>query len=418
MRLRHRLPPQSRLVQSIPSWVDPGALLAMQFGPDRYWRKRGGLLPATSVLTTTRSSSINLPNAAGVYQTLGNDTLPRTDRGLYANGQITALNANGNNPQSATGWGDNGSPIISNGPTVGGFFQSVYVASPDPVNMGTRRGTNAFAATAGTEIFVKVRFGAGQNDSGNCRVYVSGVGNSILEGPRGTLAPISTASGTFTILTQSENEISFGFTPANTENLTVRGGPGAAFPGEDIRLDGIDNTDQITDAWVSTSSPAPTLLASDIRAAQGVRPSNSQPEPFPGWEAAGLDDAMAGKAVVNIDRLNASAARFITGAGVDADNLTKLIFDTDNRFKLIVRKSGVDEVTLQTGAVAATGDKTIEWQAKPGDYAIAATGVAGDTDSDGATLPAGATTLRIGSNFGVLNPFNGWISEIQIARAA
>lgn len=423
MRLRHRLPPQSRLVQSIPSWVDPGALLAMQFGPDRYWRKRGGLLPATSVLTTTRSSGINLPNAAGVFQTHGNNVLPRTDRGLYANGQIAALNANGNNPQSATGW----RTIIANvtsGPLVNGFFNSAYVASTG--NSVGGRDAYSFPVQNGRPVAFKAYFREGVQDSGEVRILTQAVsGSPGVEGPRGPRGqlPISTtgASGTITIVDQSEHHVAGIWVPnADGPNGHIRVGMNVSSEGDDILLLGVDATDTpfVSDAWVSASSPAPTLFASDIRAVQGTRPSNSQPEPFPGWEAAGLDDAMAGKAVVNIDRLNASAARFIAGAGVDADNLWKLIFDTDNRFKMIVRKSGVDEVTLQTGAVVSTGDKTIEWQAKPGDYAIAATGVAGDTDSYSATLPAGATTLRVGSNFGVINPFNGWISEIQIARAA
>lgn len=414
MRLRHRLPPQSRLMQSIPSWVAPESVWASNFELGRYWRSGAGLRPATSVLATTRASGINLPNTAVEYQALGINTLPRTDRGLYANGQVAALNENGNNPQSGTGWATN-SALVTPAPAEN-IFLPAYVASAGGAN--DRHGTSANLSFNGsTTVAVKTRYDTGQDDSGLVNVISAAGGNSLVRGARGAATIDSISGGPVTIVSQSLKHLSLLWTPMATSAGNVRVGPYSAQSGKDIKLLGIDITDQITDAWVSNASPAPTLLASDIRAVQGIRPDTNS-EPFPGWEAAGLDSAFGGKAIVTIDRLNAATARFITGAGVDADNLTKLIFDTDNRFKLIVRKSGVDEVALQTGAVASTGDKTIEWQAKPGDYGIDATGVAGDTDSDAETLPAGSTTLRIGSDFGVLNPFNGWIKELQILKVA
>lgn len=403
----------------IPPWVNPDAVWASNFELGQYWRSGAGLLPATSVLTTTRASGINLPNTAGVYQTLGVNTLPRTDRGLYANGQVGALNENGNNPQSATGW-SNTTATATNGPTIGGFFQSSYVASNG--NAGGGRNAAGLSVESGKTYAIKAFFSAGLNDSGEISLLAQLAPGTIsrITGVRGAATVVVQSAGTIVIVSQSATHIFALWTPNSTlTTALVRVGPNSDTATKDILLWGIDVTETafVPTAWVSTSSPAPTLLASDIRAVQGIRP-DTNPEPFPGWEAAGLDDAFGGKTIVTIDRLNAAEPRFITGAGVDADNITKLIFDTDNRFKLIVRKSGVDEVALQTGAVASTGDKIIEWQAKPGDYGIDATGVAGDTDSDAETLPTGATTLRIGSDFGALNPFNGWIKELQILKVA
>lgn len=401
-------------------WMRPEAVMAARLTgatPQCWLDAAGGPIAAGSLFTTTRASGINLPDAAGVYQTLGINTLPRTDRGLYANGQVTALNQNGNNPQSSTGW-SNTSATSTNGPTIDGFFQSAYVTSTG--NAGGGRNAAGLSVESGKTYGIKAFFSAGQNDSGEISLIAQTTPGTIsrITGVRGAATVVVQSAGTLVIVSQSATHIFALWTPNSTlTTALVRVGPFTDQIGKDILLPGIDTTDQITDAWVSTSSPAPTLLASDIRGVQGIRP-DTNPEPFPGWEAAGLDSAFGGKNIVTIDRLNAAAARFIAGAGVDADNLTKLIFDTDNRFKLIVRKSGVDEVALQTGAVASTGDKTIEWQAKPGDYGINATGVAGDTDSDAETLPTGATTLRIGSDFGVLNPFNGWIKELQILRVA
>jgi hypothetical protein len=173
----------------------------------------------------------------------------------------------------------------------------------------------------------------------------------------------------------------------------------------------------IPDARMATPG-SPALLASDIPLVQGVRPSNGQQEPWSGWEAAGFDAAVRLLANVMIDRLSANSPRFIAGAGVDAGNLWRLIFDTDNRFKFIARKSGSDVLTLQTGVASSTGLYTVDARAKPGDYALTATGLSSATSASAETLPSGATTLRVGSNFALANLFNGWIEDLQILRAA
>jgi hypothetical protein len=59
----------------------------------------------------------------------------------------------------------------------------------------------------------------------------------------------------------------------------------------------------------------------------------------------------------------------------------------------------------------------VDTRAKPGDYALSATGLPGATSSSSETLPSGVTTLRVGSNFALANPFNGWIEDLQILRA-
>lgn len=395
-------------------WMQHDAVFAAHFAQGQYWVDDAkGPIAASSLLTTTRSSGIVLPDSAGVFQALGNNVLPRTDRGLYVNKQFTNLVSRKN-------------PTVAQLVSASGPVTNADGFAGQSNSLRFEGGSTARWAYLTPTISNGVPFAASfliQMEDGNAPAFGNATGNHA-----DNSFAIVVNSGTISPLTYVTEELSAGIykvsvtgtTPASGANFGV-----VYFAANQDRSFRVCGYQLFAGTFVpetlvpgSSDTGGPTLMASDIRAAQGTRPSNAQPEPFPGWEAAGLDDAVAGKAVVNIDRLNASAARFIAGSGVDADNLWRLIFDTDNRFKLIVRKSGVDEVALQTGAVASTGDKTVEWQAKPGDYAIAATGVAGDTDSDGATLPAGATTLRVGSDFGVLDPFNGWVSEIQIARAA
>jgi hypothetical protein len=79
----------------------------------------------------------------------------------------------------------------------------------------------------------------------------------------------------------------------------------------------------------------------------------------------------------------------------------------------------VKTLTLESGIIGSTGLYDISSRFKPGDYALTVSGgVSGDTDASAETLPSGMATLRIGSNFGVTQPLNSWLEDLQIARAA
>lgn len=355
-----------------PSWVHPDAVFALDGKNSRYWRRQGGILPDTSLLSVTRASGINLPDAAGIYQALGNNSLPRTDRGVYPHQQLPALNANGNNPQSATGWTVVGGASVSSGPVIDGFFQSAYVASGGGRNDSRR--TAAISISSGVPVAIRARFGPGTNDSGRVRVHMqNGSVLSVVAGVRGAMTSDTTAGGTFTIVAQTTTEALIIWTPnATSASAYVGCGPDTTTSGQNIRVDGLDvvQANFVPAAWISTSSPAPTLLASDISAITGIRPSNGQPDPFPGWEAFGLDSAFRPLANVRIDRLSGANPRTIAVAGADANNNVRLNFDTDNRFKLIVRKSGSDVLTLQSGVASSTGLYALDARAKPGDYAL------------------------------------------------
>lgn len=94
-------------------WMEPETVMGGEFAEGQYWLDEAkGPIAASSLLTTTRSSDIVLPDSAGVFQTFGNDTLPRTDRGLYANGQLPILNRSSGDfrvsPPANTGWNRSG----------------------------------------------------------------------------------------------------------------------------------------------------------------------------------------------------------------------------------------------------------------------------------------------------------------------
>lgn len=523
---------RKRLRRHRPEWLHKSALWGFQAERNEFWG--AGKKGPAELLSVTRSSGIILPNAAGVFQTLGNNTLPRTDRGLYANGQVAALNENGNNPQSGPGWANGVSASITNG-TPDGFFSPVIVSG---VNVNSNRRTIGLSISS--PVGIKVFF-----DTNECatpatspRVVVARFdvsAASIMTGSPGSLAPIQTDAGTFTIVSQTATSIFYIFTPAASGSYGFGFGPGST--SQQVRLRGIDVTSApfVPDAWVSISSPAPTLLASDIRVVQGVRPSNAQPEPFPGWEDVGLDSGFVMDARVVLDRLNAAAQRTIAVVGLDGNQKGRLYFDTDDRMKfqlvklgaelrgsgevvtigspsplatydtatgagtfnrvvgstnnsgvripaaagaaktyllditgasgLGVRSGGligsllfsapagrstyiatlasgdgfylagnsdgaqgsftvhsvrevVTHFTLQSDVIGSTGTYDVSLTAKPGAYALAVVGAGGSTNASSEALPSGMATLRIGSDFSNVNPFNGWIEELQILRAA
>jgi hypothetical protein len=520
-----------------PSWALPDAALALDFKNNRYWRRQGGLLPEASIFSVTRASGINLPDSAGVYQTLGNNTLPRTDRGLYVNGQFTNIVARLNptvaqcpvrgNVTDAAGFGGFGNsirfpggvdafayqqPTIANGVAFACTFL-VFMEDGNPPAFASATATNS------NNTFAIVVNGSTTGVS-PLNYVVRGIGGgAYIVSATGT----TPASGTTFGIVQYGTNQNRAFRVCSYVLVTGSVVP-PPIPG-------------------SSDTGGATLLASDIRAVQGVRPSNSQPEPFPGWEAAGLDNAFGILASVNIDRLSAANNRTIFQAG-SANEFARLDFTTGNRvrmtlqtlgpelvsnpgnpfvnttgwtqqqgimsvvggklratrdaggngrattpitcvigstyrvvltgisatatgsvvianstgstagaplsmtsdgaytfvatqtthFVMVLASSGADgtyveiggistkevkTLTLESGIIGSTGLYDISSRFKPGDYALTVSGgVSGDTDASAETLPSGMATLRIGSNFGVTQPLNSWLEDLQIARAA
>lgn len=407
-------------------WWHRDARFAADFKAGRYML---GQKVATQpvMFETGRASPIILPNLAGTYSDLGSNTLPRTDRGLYTNGAVSAPSGNNHNILLSpwSNFDQGGAPVLTDLGT-DGILRKVRFQS-SAINSRRRL---AFNATAGQVFQRRVRMSFGTPSdvayiflrttspvAGNSAINVTSSGvATIVE----TFAGITASNVAVAYLGGGVYELTYSFVSHNT--ATVLRDLGGVIPGSgtcDITFHGDDIvvSSAPVPVWVSNSEPVVPLLASDIRAVQGARPSNGEPEPFPGYEARGMDLALRGMTKVQVDRLSASTVRFIAGAGSDANNLWKVIFDTDNRFKLIVRKAGADVVALQTGAVGTIGTKDVTWKAYPGSYEITATAVASGTNPGAETLPLGATTLRVGSDFSANNPFRGWIETLQILKA-
>ena len=402
-------------VPSSHHWWHPDAVFALAF-EDSCFMHGAAEWPAATLLATTRASGILLPDAVGHFQPLGANVLPHTDRGLYVNGPFSNLAPRRDPALAQLSFSSN----VTDAAGFAGLPGSLRFPGSYPSGSGIVYQQPSL--TAGQPYFVSVLvqmeggeppvFGSATPANGANSFYlVLNGGTSFMPPPSYSVTPV--AEGIWRVS-------AFGTAPATNSNCGVIQTP--TNQARAFRICGyqIFAGSAGTDALVpgSADTGGGTLNASDVRAVQGVRPSDSAPEPFPGFEAAGLDAGFVVSARVVIGRLGAAAARAIAVAGADADNAVKLIFDTDNRFRLIVRKAGVNEVVLETSAAGAAGTYDLTFAAMPGAYALDATGLTGDTEATVEALPSGMTTLRIGSDFSNATPFNGWIEELQITEAA
>lgn len=316
-------------------WWHEDALLACDFESDRHMRG-GQTLAATALLTTTRSSGIALPGAAGVIQSLGNNILPRTDRGLYANGQFT---------QSAVNWSAPANESLSLG--TGTYRLAVW-------------GEGSVAVAAGTAT------GSGFGEAG--------------EG----------------------NAVTFVVSGAGTISLTVSGAP-----------------DYVSVTNSSFALPAPQatgpVFASDIRAVPGIRPSTSQPEPFPGWEAAGLDEGFTVLLDLNCASIVFGTLRVPFSLNPAGNSpVVRLEVTTGGTWRA---RSTTDDGTTNVNLPGSAPLGRARVGLRLADGVLGATQAgAGTIATSAAHAPLPMTRLIVGNNATLMAPWNDWIYSLQICR--
>lgn len=403
----------------VPPWVDPEALLAMQFGPDRYWRKGGGLLPATSVLATTRASGINLPDTAGVIQSLGNNTLPRTDRGLYANGQVT--NDVLQSANFGTKWGlDNstasGQRVTANAGTHAAYVEQAVTARP----VGVYTIYYDFLAAPGRHRYVWI------GDRGIVPYLgatfdldaVAVIGASAIATPRiinlggGNIRCAITYSRASTGTSSPQFCFAGAAYTADRPVVTLNG---------DEFLDARCQFSQSDFAapYIPTTTAPATLLASDIRAVQGVRPSNSQPEPIPGWEAAGLDDGLTVLLDLENKFVNAAQRRPMQIAQSNGAHIFAFETATDGTFFRLNSQGSTTKAFPGGSNGQMTGRSRVAARILPnGDFALAQQG-SGSVNSgtqEAMIALTDAGQMIVGNRHQLDHPWNDWIYGLQICK--
>ncbi|MDZ4382806.1 MAG: Ig-like domain-containing protein [Parvibaculum sp.] len=166
-----------------------------------------------------------------------------------------------------------------------------------------------------------------------------------------------------------------------------------------------------------------TTLFPPIETAGSVATREASAETIPDFGALaaahGWASGFEAQIEANVSRLSSSAARVLASFGADAANSCRVEIGTDNKVYAIVRKSGIDEVTLVTADAwgAAPGEVLITARFKPGDYALTVTGLTGDADADAETLPA-LTAARLGARLAGTDYLNGPLALMALKAAA
>lgn len=407
---------------SRPSWAHPLAVYADDYERGEYWRSQGGLVSPAGQLSTTRSFGINLPDAAGVYQALGVNTLPRTDRGLYANGQFTnKITANNLTP---------------------GLVTPVGVSAFNALGLtGVSAGHGGGASTGlfGIVDDAAALTAAGLANISNGRAYSISLGGAVgsafmIFGPAvgntnphswGMWARCTGANATLRMVgggsygtVSLEPSANYQFVKFEdfTPDATAQFRPQIPFGGT-LLIAGVQLLESrfIPDARMATPGASATLLASDIRAVQGVRPSNGQPEPFPGWEAAGLDDGVT----ILLDfenRMRQSSSRTAVSL-TDASNATVAILNTSSAgtsFRLTAGGGSDTFPGSQTGGRSRAACRVMP----DGAFALAQEGQGSVTTGTKASPVnlASAARLTIGNGPALSQPWNDWIYELQVCE--
>ena len=387
-------------------WWHTDAVFALAF-PDLRFMRGGAELSADTLLSVTRSSPIILPDAAGIYQSLANDTLPGTDRGLYANGQSSRLNTGPNfNPSTASDFTSRNSAaldIVARG-SWPAPVEAAFTASP-LCNLAV---TSALRVTCpGAAVNEGVTF-PGQlpgNTNGIASAFVfveSGAkpliglsataqvlsGAEVLDNFERTVNPVASSSNRVMAIATNHNVAA----AASIFWVIL----------QDLKAG--------TFATPPVAHPDTTLLASDIRAVQGSRPSNDQPEPFPGWEAAGLD---AGFAILadfeNRVRGVNSRRLFQLSGGTDV-----IVGTVPDGTSLRLEVGGVSSGTTAPGGQTGGRSRMCARIFPDGNVAIGQKGSGDLVTALRDPLTMTHSAFHIGNVSTLTAPWRDWIYELQI----
>lgn len=352
-------------------WMPKKSIYSGDIKREGYWTPSGFTEP--DALVTDRNSKIFLPDVDGVYQEVDQDKLSRTNRGLYVNGQATNLLRWSQEFDRST-WlkSSNGSgvtPVVTPGAAIApdGSISAALIE----LDIGSGEGSNDWSwlyqnhlaiagTTYNTSFFVRA---ASPSEIGK----VLRVSN-ILSGGASNI----TLTAEWQRVSIQETELA---SQTRSFGLRLRGGEATAKSARFFLWQGQVTITDFTAPPILTTSAAETLFASDIRAVQGVRPSNSEPEPFPDWEVAGLDDGFGIIDRVNVDHLNSTSVRAITSIGIGKNNHWVLYLDTDNKVKFKLVDFPLSFFSGSQQGIWLDGeDNSVMWQDAAGTVPVTALG--------------------------------------------
>jgi hypothetical protein len=394
--------------------VNPLAVYADDYTRGLHWRRQGGNTTPAGQLAVTRASGIFLPDSAGAVRTLGNNALPRTDRGLYANGQVASKTTARNNnlpalvtPTDSASFvaATSGIGVLSASTVAGALYGIVDLTAEveaaglaEPVGNGRVFCIDNTAGASNAQVLFS---GAVGNTNGHTvQVFVKGTGN-MAYGLSSGFGPTFSVPADWTRLSKQQTPV------AGTNVFGLYAAPGAVVY---FILFAMAETSFLPDPVLL--SPSYTLFASDIRAVQGIRPSNGQPEPFPGWEAAGLDDGFT-FLLRHEGRFRAASNRRLAGIN-GSSGFTRIETSSNGLQFRVAGSDGTNNSIRANGDIAGGPMLSAFTMLSDGSVSLARSGV-GIVSSGTIPYPVSPETLSVGATISI-NPWNDWIYELQVCK--
>ncbi|HUD52149.1 hypothetical protein [Parvibaculum sp.] len=394
-------------------WWHPKAILAADFLGARYAVTGVGTsLDAT--FSTARSSPHFLADAAGVFQGFGPNALATLSGvGAFIGGQATSLLANGNDLSLASWSNSTSATATSLGTTALGIFKPTAISTAAASAQSRRTQSAVGGAVNGRPIAVQIYYRAGTSGRihiRNCPVNSGPFSN--ITGPAAN--PFETVTETAGTITQRSMALlpdgvtclaRYVFTPNYTGNYAFQIGASTAVNGETLIVLGVDAVAGVFwPPFHATSSPAPTRLASDVRAASL------------GWfDAVGLAAGATELLVPNWSQTGLGVERplFEFSDGT-ANNLIGGYVDAADKPTLRIVAGGVTQVATALPVAISSGRKPLAfgWSEAGGYVADRAGNVA---SFGAAVLPAGLNIKRVGG--GLAGTYlNATLEQLQTCR--
>lgn len=376
------------------SWMEGGEVYGAEFSAGQYWRGDESALLA-AVLATARASGASGINGSGVAKLFGNNApvlLSGKGLDIWGASRLNKCQNFNANPTDLTNIALSGAATL----TVVSDVAALAAAGLSEICSGGKvyRLDNSASGSASTATFAGT---PGNLNQHVLSVWWRGSGNADLRFNNGGLInhPLGAAYARVSAV-QAPNSAAF--------PLYINARPGAIVY---FVLNQLEEGSIVFPPIVTTGAAA-TREASV--------------ETIPDFAAlAASEDLGSGFSVrikTQVSRLSDPAARVLAAFGADASNCCRIEIGTDNKVYAIVRKAGVNEVTLATANAWGTvpGEVEIVARFKPGDFSLAATGLIGDADADAETLPA-LTNGRLGSALDGTSYLRGPIELVTLKAA-
>lgn len=387
-------------------WWQPGDVLALDFANGRYMRE-GEAVSLAAVLSASRTSPATWFTQAGVLQSFGANVPAITDRGLYPGGQRTNLVPNNTYQGASAGGAFPAGWSAVNAPGVVWSVEGLGTGVDGLPYIDVRiSGTNS----SGTTQFPQVHLVVGTSAiTGNL------TGSMRLEVLSATLAGrVAELNASATALNIPSTDPAV-YDVRLTRSFVAGGSLIYRLVSQVNSGVSIDNRYRLSGIQLEEGDFASPPIATAGAPATRLADSITVPDFAAHATAFGFADGFAGKAALDLTRLNASAYRLLLDFGTDLSNRVFLGIAPNNTVELSIKAAAAGPV-LNTAALGSTGIHEIEWQVLSGDSFIKVNGTVAASSSATFTIPSLASGY-LGQSRSGGSHLNGPLRELHLRGA-